>query len=227
MAQHIETGSRPGPTGAPADEARLVQRVAQGDERAFDALFRRYRPRLLRYLAVHLRRPELVDEIVNDTMLVVWRRARAFDVGARVSTWIIGIALRTGLKAVARARRHAVAQLSVRTAGDDSLAGCKRTPDRAACVPDRAACDPMPDPACDDTPEHAASRGERERRLRAAIASLTPEHRAVLELAYFRGLSCREAASVLGCRVDTVKTRMFHARRRLRALLPDLREDAA
>jgi RNA polymerase sigma-70 factor (ECF subfamily) len=196
MAQHITAGSRPGERGVPADEAGLVARVAQGDRRAFDALFRRYRPRLHRYLGAHLRRPELVDEIVNDTMLVVWRRARAFDVTSRVSTWIIGIAVRTGLKAAARARRNAAVEVHEQGASDD-------------------------------TPEHAASRGERGRRLRAAMASLSPEHRAVLELAYFQGLSCREAASALGCPVDTVKTRMFHARRRLRTLLPDLQEDAA
>jgi RNA polymerase sigma-70 factor (ECF subfamily) len=196
MAQH--NGARTGqdPRGAPAEEARLLARVALGDARAFDALFRRYRPRLRRYLGAHMRRPELVDEIVNDTMLVVWRRARAFDITTRVSTWIIGIAARTGLKAAARANRHVAADASEAADAEES-------------------------------PEHAASRGERRRRLRAAIASLGPEHRAVLELAYFQGLSCREAAVVLRCPVDTVKTRMFHARRRLRTLLPDLEENAA
>jgi RNA polymerase sigma-70 factor (ECF subfamily) len=186
---------RPAEPRAPADEARLMSRVAEGDLRAFESLFRRYRPRLARYLGAHVRRPELVDEIVNDTMLVVWRRARAFDMGARVSTWIIGIAARTGLKASARTRRHDAEEHE--------------------------------EAAADDTPEHAALRSERQRRLRAAIASLSADHRAVLELAYFEGASCREAAGILGVPVDTVKTRMFHARRRLKALLGDLEERVA
>ncbi|HEY1328714.1 MAG TPA: sigma-70 family RNA polymerase sigma factor [Casimicrobiaceae bacterium] len=188
--------SRPSANGATADaDAGLVARIAQGDLGAFESLFRRYRPRLQRYVGLRTRRPDLVEEIVNDTMLVVWRRARSFDVRARVSTWIIGIALRTGLKATGRTRQHAQGE--------------------------------MVEPVVDETPEHAALRAERQRRLRAAMAGLSPQHRAVLELAYFEGLSCRDAARRLGCPVDTVKTRMFHARRHLKTLLPDLREDAA
>jgi RNA polymerase sigma-70 factor (ECF subfamily) len=82
----------------PAD-AELLELVARGDIGAFESLFRRYRPRLRRYLGIRTRRPELLDEMVNDTMLVVWRRAGSFDLTSRVSTWIIGIALRVGLKA--------------------------------------------------------------------------------------------------------------------------------
>ena len=54
-----------------------------------------------------------------------------------------------------------------------------------------------------------------------ALAALSIPHRAVLELCYFEGRSCAEIAEIMQCPVSTVKTRMFHARRRLRALMAD------
>jgi len=180
----------------PAD-AHLLHRVAHGDIGAFESLFRRYRPRLRRYLDTRTRRPELVDEIVNDTMLVVWRRAGSFDLRSCVSTWIIGIAHRVGLKA----------------------AGAARPP------PEEDAGERAAPP--EDVPEHRAAQRELRSNLADALRSLSPDQRVVIELAYFEGLSCREIAGMVGCPTDTVKTRMFHARRRLRVLLAHLAEDAA
>src|SRR4030095_191861 len=87
---------------ASQDEVALVDRVALGDIAAFDALFRRYAPRLSRFLGRTTRGTHLVEEIVNDTMLVVWRKARTFNRCSKVSTWIIGIASRRRLKALER-----------------------------------------------------------------------------------------------------------------------------
>jgi RNA polymerase sigma-70 factor (ECF subfamily) len=53
----------------------------------------------------------------------------------------------------------------------------------------------------------------------AALEKLSPEHRMVIELAYFLGLSCEEIADIVNCPVGTVKTRMFYGRERLRQLL--------
>ena len=58
--------------------------------------------------------------------------------------------------------------------------------------------------------------------IRAALMRLSPDHRQVVELTYFSGFSYREIAELVGCPLNTVKTRMFHARRRLRVLLPAL-----
>ena len=58
--------------------------------------------------------------------------------------------------------------------------------------------------------------------IRAALMHLSPDHRQVVELAYFGGFSYREIADIASCPVNTVKTRMFHARRRLKVLLPAL-----
>jgi RNA polymerase sigma-70 factor (ECF subfamily) len=66
------------------------------------------------------------------------------------------------------------------------------------------------------------ARRELQSALGRALAGLSPDHRAVVELTYFYGCSYQEIAEIVGCPVNTVKTRMFHARRRLRELLPGL-----
>jgi len=177
------------------DDAALLGRVARGDVLAFESLFRRYRPRVRRFLEQKTGRPQLIDEIVNDTMLVIWRKAGSFKLRSAVSTWILGIALRSGLKVVKRW-------------------------DRPSALDAEQA-----DTSC-DVEEHVF-RQETRTRVDRALESLSPEHRTVVMLTYFEGYSCREIARIVGCPVDTVKTRMFHARRRLKLLLSEAREDAA
>src|SRR6201996_3563688 len=90
-----------GRTGA-QDEALLVRRVAAGETRAFEDLYPIYHPRLARVLINILRRPHLVEEALDDTMMVVWRRPDSFTGASKVSTWIFAIAYRTALKALSR-----------------------------------------------------------------------------------------------------------------------------
>lgn len=178
-----------------ADDAELLTQVARGDISAFESLYRRYRPRVRRFLEQRTKGPHLIEEILNDTMLVIWRSAGTFKLRSTVSTWILGIALRRGLKAVETPQRAATLELDEVGAPSDL--------------------------------EEQIFRKEVRARLDHALESLSPEHRTVVVLTYFEGYSCREIARIVGCPVDTVKTRMFYARRRLKALLSDRREDAA
>jgi RNA polymerase sigma factor (sigma-70 family) len=83
-------------------EVRLLDAIAAGERRAFEALYRTYHPRLTRFLDRMTRRPALVEEVLDDTMLVVWRRADRYNGRSKVSTWIFAIAYRTALKARSR-----------------------------------------------------------------------------------------------------------------------------
>src|SRR6185436_7467731 len=83
-------------------EGELVARVARGDLGAFESLYRMYLPRLMRFLQQLMRRPHAIEEVINDTMLVVWRRAATYTGTSKVSTWIFAIAYRKGLKLLAR-----------------------------------------------------------------------------------------------------------------------------
>jgi RNA polymerase sigma-70 factor (ECF subfamily) len=157
---------------------------------AFEKLYRIYQPRLTRFLSNLVQRPQLVDEVLDDTMMVVWETAQSFRGTSRLSTWIFSIAYRKAIKA--------------RT----------RWPDPIEDQPDLG--QPSPDP----NPHQLLQHRRLHDALAAAMQSLSADHRAVVDLTYFHGLGYREIAEVMDCPVDTVKTRMFHARRRLRQAMP-------
>lgn len=176
---------------AALDDVALINRVAGKDSVAFESLFRGYYPRLRRFIERVTRRPQIVEEVLNDTMLVVWRKAPSYNLSSQVSTWIFGIAFRRALKALKRI--------------DDPV-------------------DFEPDESPDEVgagPEGMLDQQETRASIARALGRLSPDHRAVIELTYFEGYSCAEIAGIMRCPVSTVKTRMFHARRRLRMLLPD------
>src|ERR1700757_2942404 len=91
------------------DSALLVA-IAAGDRRALEELYLSYHRRLARFLSRFTPRYENVEEIINDTFLVVWQRAKDFRGASLVSTWIFGIAYRTALKSLRRQKNHSAAR---------------------------------------------------------------------------------------------------------------------
>ena len=191
-------GSRSVAKGAPdpgarpdvSDDVRLLALVSAGDLHAFEQLYRAYHPRLKRFLANILRRPHLVDEVLNDTMMVVWRQPEKYNGKSKVSTWIYAIAYRKALKALRR-RDEPI---------EDKTADAR--------------------PSADPGPEQNVGQRQLQTLLLKAMGELSADHRAVVDLTYFHEIGYREIAELMDCPVDTVKTRMFHARRRLKAMLP-------
>lgn len=180
------------------EDARLLERIAAGDDAAFEELYHRYHRRLMGYLLRILGRPGVVEEVLDDAMLAVWQGAHRFDGRSRASTWIFGITHHKALKALDKSRRDAS-----RDAGEPP--------------------DPEVEPAAEHRqPDVAAARSELRRKLRSALDALSPVQRAVVELTFFYGYSYPEVAKIVGCPVGTVKTRMFHARRLLKERLPQL-----
>jgi len=174
----------------PDGDAQLLRLTAAGDRLAFEQLYRIYHPRLTRFLDRMTRRPGLVGEMLNDTMLVVWNRAASYNGRCQVSTWIFAIAYRKALKALER--------------WDE----------------------PVPDDPSDDEreshdagPEQHLAQAQLRNLVIDALGALPPEQRAVVALTYLHEIGYREIAEIVDCPIDTVKTRMFYARRRLRILL--------
>ena len=172
-------------------ETSLLRRIAAKDRKAFEALYHRYDRRLFAFILKLTRRADLVEEILNDVLLAIWKGAGGYDARSRPSTWIFGIAYHKALKAVAR-----------------------REPELAG--------EPETEPVDHDEPESLMARRELATVLGRALRALSHEQRAVVEMTYYYGLSYQEIAEIMGCPVNTVKTRMFHARRRLREILPTM-----
>jgi RNA polymerase sigma-70 factor (ECF subfamily) len=139
------------------------------------------------------RRPDVIEEVINDCFWIAWQKAGDFRGDSRVSTWIMGIAYRCGLKAL---RQH----------GDEPVKD-----------------DDLPE---DRTPAHDP---EEDRELRdwlgKGLDRLSADQRVVIELVYGVGHSLDDVAVIMQCPVGTVKARLFHARVKLRNVLPDLAGD--
>jgi RNA polymerase sigma-70 factor, ECF subfamily len=88
----------------------LLAAIGTGDRRALEELYLGYHRRLARFLSRFTPRYENVEEIINDTFMVVWQNAKDFRRASLVSTWIFGIAYRTALKSLRRQKNHAAAR---------------------------------------------------------------------------------------------------------------------
>jgi len=168
----------------------LLNKVVEGDREALRELYLIYQRPLTGFLLRFTRRWDLVEEVINDTLYVVWCKAGEFRGESRLSTWIMGIAYRCALKTLRRRGHQLFTAVPIE---NESLPG-----------PDEL---------------DAAETGEW---VALAMQQLPTDQRLTLELAYGQGYSCEEIAEIMGCPVNTVKTRMFHARGKLRMLLPRL-----
>jgi len=90
-------------------DIELLIAVAAGSRPALEELYLGYHRRLARFLSRFTPRYENVEEIINDTFMVVWQSAKDFRHASQVSTWIIGIAYRTALKSLRRQKNHTAA----------------------------------------------------------------------------------------------------------------------
>jgi RNA polymerase sigma-70 factor (ECF subfamily) len=179
------------PSASEADLA-LIGRVAAGDAAALTVLYRRHADRLFAFLQQYARDRMVAEEILQDTLLAVWRSAHLYAGRSGVRTWMFGIARR---QAHNRLRVQEPQKLPL-----DGLAGW---------------ADPAPGPV--DWVIAGAQRAA----VADALTVLAPHHREVLALAFAARLPHREIAEVLGLPVGTVKSRLHHARAALHRALAD------
>jgi len=176
------------------EDRRLLERVACADRQAFEVLYRRYYRRVFQFVLRLVRNDTAAEEVVDDVMFAVWQGACRFAGGSAVSTWMMSIAFRQATKALDRNRKHA------RADGDEEALN--------------AAIDP--DPAAD--PEWVAIADSDGALLQAGMMALADHHRAVMQLTVM-GHDYEEIARIVDCSKNTVKTRMFYARRQLKHFL--------
>ena len=176
-----------------AEDLRLLQCIAAKDKKAFEQFHAKFYPKLARYLSRVVRRPELVEEVVSDTLFVIWQKADTFQGRSKVSTWVTGIAYLKGIKAL----------------------------DKLKTMPEQQAVDLSDNEDLAEKQDLIARVGL-EQWLSSGLDRISVEQRSVIELTYYDGRSYQEIAEIMQCPVNTVKTRMFHARRRLAELLPAL-----
>ena len=176
---------------------RLIAAVAKRDTLAFIALFDHFAPRIKAYMRKLGASEEDAEELVQETMLTVWRKAATYDAArSAVSSWVFTIARNLRIDALRRDQRR---------------------------VLDLA--DPMLLPAARPAADDAIEGLEQQARVRLAMLALPPEQAAVVNLAFYEGLSHGEIAAALAVPLGTVKSRMRLAFQRIRLALEEAGED--
>lgn len=175
--------------GMESDET-LIARTARGDRDAFAALFGAYAGKVKGYL-VRLGAPAAVaEDLMQDAMVSVWRRAASFDAKkAKASTWIFVIARNAWIDKLRRERTELAYRQTVLVSEESE----------------------------DEAPDEAAMRGETEDQVAAALATLSDEQRQVVQLSFFEDRPHSEIAAHLSLPLGTVKSRLRLALIKLRA----------
>lgn len=181
---------------APRTMADLLQRVAaNGDVEAFKVLFETYAPRVKSYMLRQGADAATAEELAQETLLAVWRKAALYsDEKGSATTWIFTIARNLRID---RLRKEVVWQP----------------------LPENNDERPSEDPA----PDEELSERERAEKVRAMLAELPPDQSEVVNLAFLEGLSHSEIAKRLDLPLGTVKSRMRLAYQKIRDALEDLR----
>jgi len=186
----------------------LVERVQNGDKRAFDLLVRKYQHKVIALVSRYVRSHAECEDIAQESFIRAWRALGSFRGDSAFYTWLYKIAVNT-------AKNHLVA-MGRRPPTDDVdaedavfMAGAERMQDSA-------------------TPEREMMRQEIEQSVFSTVQALPEELRTAITLREVDGLSYDEIAEAMGCPIGTVRSRIFRAREaideKLRPLLSD-RED--
>ena len=182
--------SRPLSANQATSDEVLIGRIAKGDRLAMQVLFARHHVRVYRFVLRLVGNPSVAEDLISEVFLDVWRQADRFEGRSAVSTWMLAIARFKALSAL------------------------RKKPDQEL---DDEAAEAIEDTS--DNPEVALAKKDKGAVLRQCLAKLSPEHREIIDLVYYHEKSIEEVAQIVKIPENTVKTRMFYARKKLAELL--------
>ncbi len=172
-----------------SSDEELLRHITRGVAPAFNHLYERYGQRLYAYALRLTENPALAEDILQECMLIVWRKAATYRGEGSVLAWLLSIV------------RHKCMQLFRQKPAESIEGSDLDLADEAISM------------------EKDISQQDERNRVREALRHLSPEHREVLELVFYQGLNQKEIAQVCGCPLGTVKSRLSYARQQLRGIL--------
>lgn len=171
-------------------DSELLKRIANRDRKAIQVLFTRHQLPVFRFLTRLVKNESVAEELVNETFMEVWRGANKFEGRSKPSTWIFAIARYKALSVLRKRSDEEMDENAVTKIVDQS-----------------------------DNPEITTMKGNKADKLRQCLELLSTEHREVVDLVYYHEKSIDEISTIIGVAAGTVKTRLFHARKRLSGIL--------
>jgi len=180
------------PAPAALEDTILLEEIAGGDRQAFKTLYIKYQPRLIKFCSRLLKNDiSIAADVADEALIEVWRSAGSFSGKSLPSTWIHSIAR---FRTIAYLRKNKEVLL------DDDSASIN----------------------LEDTSLSAEDNifiNDRNDQLIEGLGKLSNKHREIIELVYFRELSIKDISAMLAISDNTVKTRMFYARKHLKSIL--------
>jgi RNA polymerase sigma factor (sigma-70 family) len=187
---------------APVEEAELVKRARQGDLSAYDELVCRYQERIYATIYHMTANHEDANDLAQEAFIKGFQALKSFKGGSSFYTWVYRIAVNKTINFLKQ--RKARTQMSL----NDLDFNAEHDPDLVALVSEK-------------TPRRDVNLAELQEKLNEALQKLSEAHRLVVTLHDVQGLSHEEIASIAGCNVGTVRSRLFYARQQLQAYLSD------
>jgi len=172
-------------------DEQLLELIARQDKLALERLYQRYRQPLGAFLHRKLYDKSLTDEVFNDILFTIWQKAANFRGDSKASTWIFGVAYRVILSASRREVKHKENRSDIEPSDFE-----KHMPQASV-----ESTDPMAE------------------KLEQAITQLSDKHKTVIELTYYHEMSLEQISNITDAPINTVKTRLFHARQALKKIL--------
>jgi RNA polymerase sigma-70 factor, ECF subfamily len=176
----------------------LIKDVAAADQAAMRTLYLRHNASVFRFIARMVNDAGRAEDLVSEVFIDVWSQADHYQGRSQVLTWILSIARHKALSALLAQRRRRIAEIN-----DTAMELIQDT---------------------SDTPEQLVLVQDCSVQLRRCLALMSREHREIIDLVYYREKTVDEAADIIRMPKNTVKTRMFYARKRLAKLLSTHRD---
>jgi len=190
QAMAVASADRTRSAAQDSSDAALVEAIAAGDKHALQVLYGRHHVKVYRFALRFVRDEAAAEDMVSEVFFDVWRQAERFERRSQVATWLLAIARN---KALSMLRRRSNEQL------------------------DEEVAEFIEDPS--DNPEITMQKQERSEILRSCLEQLSAAHREIVDLVYYHERTIEEVSEIIGVPVNTVKTRMFYARKRIGELM--------
>jgi RNA polymerase sigma-70 factor (ECF subfamily) len=171
-------------------DQHLIERIAGGDRSAMETLYKRHSAPVYRFVLRFVNNAAAAEDLTADVFLEIWKQAHRFEARSQVSTWMLAIARHRALSSLRGRRTEPL---------DDAM---------LTAIPDSAG-----------DAETMLQEQDNVSALRQALTRLSPAHREIVDLVYYHDKSIAEVAEITGAPANTVKTRMFYARKALARLL--------
>jgi RNA polymerase sigma-70 factor, ECF subfamily len=186
-----------------ADDSALVKAAQKGDMEAFEELVARHRDKIYARAYSMMRNEDGAIDLSQEAWVKGWQRLKQFHGESSFATWMTRIVINLCLDQLRKQKRQRAESIEEL---DEEAGGVERQM-----------------PVVTVNPTERLERGELRQRIDAALGQLSHEHRTVLVLHEFEEMEYKEIAKTMGCSIGTVMSRLFYGRRKLAALLADLK----